>query len=115
MIYPGIFSIVVGVLMISQWTILLASKNVPELKTEPVRILFHIAGEYVTAGLLIFGGIGLLAGAKWGTPIYLFATGMLLYTVIVSPGYYAQKRVWAFVAMFALILILALVGLWSVL
>jgi len=33
---------------------------------------------------------------------------MLLYTLIVSPGYFAQKGQWAFVGMFAVILVLAL-------
>lgn len=37
--------------------------------------------------------------------------GMLFYTVIVSPGYYAEKGEWPFVGMFAVILILALASL----
>ncbi len=37
--------------------------------------------------------------------------GMLFYTVIVSPGYFAQQGVWALVAMFAVLLVLGLVGL----
>ncbi len=36
---------------------------------------------------------------------------MLLYTVIVSPGYFAQKREWPMVGMFAVLLALALVSL----
>ena len=35
----------------------------------------------------------------------------MLYTVIVSPGYFAQKREWPMVGVFALPLILALVSL----
>ena len=37
--------------------------------------------------------------------------GMLLYTVIVSPGYFAEKGQWAFVGMFAVIVLLALVSI----
>jgi hypothetical protein len=36
---------------------------------------------------------------------------MLLYTAIVSPGYFAQKGEWAMVVMFAVILILAALSL----
>jgi len=37
--------------------------------------------------------------------------GMLLYAVINSPGYFAEKRQWPMVGMFAVLLILALVSL----
>jgi hypothetical protein len=36
---------------------------------------------------------------------------MLLYTVIVSPGYFAEKGQSAFVGMFAVVLLLALVSI----
>ena len=108
-------AIVVGVGMIGQWRVSLAARRVPELKTEPVRIAFHLAGEFLTAIALIAGGAGLLAGAPWGRPAYLVSMGMLLYTVIVSPGYFAQRREWPMVGMFAVLLVLALVCLGLVL
>jgi len=37
--------------------------------------------------------------------------GMLLYAVINSSGYFAEKRKWPMVGMFAVLLILALVSL----
>ena len=83
----------------------------PELKTEPFRIAFHLAGEFLTAVALIAGGLGLLCGAPWGRPMYLVSLGMLLYTVIVSPGYFCQRREWPMVGMFAVLLVLALVSL----
>ena len=39
----------------------------------------------------------------------LVALGMLLYTVIVSPGYFAQRGEWPLVAMFGVLLLSALV------
>jgi hypothetical protein len=84
---------------------------VPELKTEPLRIRFHLAAEFATAIALLVGGIALLTGQTWGRWFYLLATGMLLYTVIVSPGYFAEKGQWAFVGMFAIVLLLALVSI----
>ena len=35
------------------------------------------------------------------------SAGMLLYTAIVSPGYFAQQGQWAFLIMFATVLALA--------
>jgi hypothetical protein len=37
--------------------------------------------------------------------------GMLLYTIIVSSGYFAQKRVWPIVIMFAALLVLTSLSL----
>jgi hypothetical protein len=97
--------------MIGQWTFSYLSKQIPELETEPIRIRFHLAAEFATAIALIVGGLGLLTEQVWGRQVYLIAMGMLLYTVIVSPGYFAQKGEWPMVGMFAVVLILALVGI----
>jgi hypothetical protein len=115
MTFASLYAILVGIAMIGQWSFALARRQVPELKTELFRIAFHLAGELLTAIALIAGGLGLLTGEPWGQPAYLVSTGMLLYTVIVSPGYFAQKRQWPVVGMFALLLILALVSLGLVL
>ena len=111
MTFASLYAILVGIGMIGQWSVSLATKRVPELKTEPLRIAFHLAGEFLTAIALIVGGLGLLTNTPWGRPIYLVAVGMLLYTVIVSPGYFAQKREWPMVVMFAVLFVLALVSL----
>lgn len=113
-VFSGIYAIVVGIGMIGQWSVSLLAKKVPELKTEPFRIAFHLAGEFLTALALIVSGIGLLTGTDWGPPTYLVSAGMLLYTVIVSPGYFVQRREWPMAAMFAVLLILTLISLPSV-
>lgn len=109
--FPAIFAIIVGVGMIGQWAVSYFSKQIPELKTEPIRIGFHLAAEFITALALIAGGLGLLGGWAWGVPVYLVATGMLLYTAIVSPGYFVQKGQWGWLVMFGAIILLALVSL----
>ena len=117
MTFPGVYAILVGLLMIGQWTFFLSTRQVPELKTERVRVLFHIADEFLTAAVLIVSGIGLLAQQSWASAIYPVATGMLFYTVIVSSGYFAQKRAWPIVGMFALLLILtaiSLIAFWQI-
>ena len=111
MSFPGWYGIVVGLLMFLQWGFFLFSGQVPELQSEPLRITFHLAAEFITAIGLLAGGIGLLRGRPWAVPVYLAAAGMLLYSVVVSPGYFAQQGQWAIVGMFALLLLLAL---WSI-
>ena len=109
--FPALYAIAVGLLIFGQWAFFLITRQVPELKTERVRVLFHIADEFVTAALLIVSGVGLLLQLSWATSVYLIAIGMLLYTIIVSAGYFAQKRVWPIVGMFAVLLLLTAISL----
>lgn len=74
-------------------------------------MLFHWAAEFITALALLAGGVGLLLGWTWGVGVYLISMGMLLYAVVNSSGYFAQKREWPMVGMFAVLLILALISL----
>jgi hypothetical protein len=118
MTFAAVFAIIVGFGMIGQWTMSFVTKQVPELKSEPYRIWFHIAGEMTTALLLIVAGIAALAGFSWTLPVYLISMGMLAYTVIVSPGYFAQKGQWIWVVIFAILLGLAVISsvtIWNVL
>lgn len=85
--------------------------QVPEMATKPAEIMLHLLAEFTTAILLIIGGIGLLKKMKIGYNLNLVALGMLLYTLIVSPGYYLQKGDWAFVGIFALLFIFTLIFL----
>jgi hypothetical protein len=111
MIFPSIFAIVVGIGMIGMWSVSYLTKKIPELETEPLRIKFHLAAEFATAIILLIAGIGLITGQAWAVSVYLIAMGMLLYTMIVSPGYFAQKGQWAYVGMFAVIFVLAVVSI----
>jgi len=104
----AIYSIIVGTSMLGMWTMFNSMDAIPELVTEPARILLHIAAEIATAVGLLVGGWGLLTHKRWGHQIYLLATGALVYTLIQSPGYFLQNGAIAFVAMFAVLLILAL-------
>jgi hypothetical protein len=113
--YSAWFAILVALLMIVQWTVSLAKRQVPELRTDPVKIAFHLVAELLTAIALLAGGFGLLTRSERGLKIYLLAMGMLFYTIIVSPGYFAQKRNWPMVAMFAMLFLLALISLAPVL
>lgn len=109
--FAAIFSIVVGVGMIAQWTMSYLARQIPELKTEPIRIGFHLAAEMITALGLIVSGIALLRSAGWAVSCYLVALGMLFYTAIVSPGYFAQQGKWGWLAMFGMIIIFGIISL----
>ncbi len=110
--FAGWYSIAVGGLMVGQWGFFLATGQVPEVRSEPVRLAFHLAAEGATAAALIAAGIALLRRASWGRTGALVALGMLAYTTIVSPGYFAQQGAWPLVIMFAVLLGLALFSAW---
>ena len=99
------YGISVGTLIILQWVFFLATNAVPEFQATPWAIGFHIAAELLLAiALLISGGAALLA-KPWAEKVLLAAIGMAIYSEINSPGYFAQLGQWAFVAMFAVLLL----------
>jgi len=103
--FPAWYGILVGFLMIAHWTFSIIAGRVPEFQTAPWEIAFHLAAEMTTALMLIVGGISTLKAIVWGKQILLVGLGMVIYSEIVSPGYYAQLGGWAFVGMFAILLI----------
>jgi len=104
------YGILVGFLMIAQWTFSITSGGVPEFQTAPWAITFHLAAELSTALMLIVGGIATLKSIIWAKPILLVGLGMVIYSEIASPGYYAQLGQWSFVLMFAIVLFGAVVS-----
>jgi len=108
--FSAVFAILVGLGMIGQWGVSFFSHQIPELETEPVRIGFHLAAEMATAIGLIVAGVGLWLVSSWAETVYLIASGMLFYTAIVSPGYFAQKGRWGWLGMFMLVLGLGIIG-----
>jgi len=77
--------------MIGQWIMFYIKDQIPELETEPLRIKFHLGAELITAAALILGGAAMITNKVWGKDALLPALGMLLYTLMVSSGYFAQK------------------------
>ncbi len=103
--FPILFAFVVGLGMIGQWGASALRGQIPELKTEPIRIAFHLAAEFSTAIALLAGGLGLLFETSWAADLYLVASGMLLYTAIVSPGYFVQQGQKWWLAVFGVLLV----------
>ncbi len=104
--FAGWYSIIVGILMLVQWIFFLLTGQVPEVQSAPVALGFHLVAEAVTAVVLIIAGIRLLRQMTGGHRMDLIALGMLTYTIIVSPGYFAQQGTWPLVVMFGVLLIL---------
>jgi hypothetical protein len=99
--FAGIFALALGLLMIGQWAANLATNGIPELATAPLSIGFHLAAEILTALALILSGLAILKNKAWGRTLFLVAGGMAIYSIINSPGYFAQKGQWPMVALFA--------------
>ncbi len=111
--FAAIYSIVVGILMLCQWIFFLAAGQVPEVKTAPIALGFHLAAEAATALALVIAGLALLRRLSWGRAAGFTALGMLFYTVIVSPGYFAQQGAWPLVVMFGVLLALGAYSLYQ--
>ena len=108
--FPAWYGIVVGFGMIVQWILSIVAGQVPEFQTEPWRIALHLAAEFATALILIVSGIATLKTISWGRTILLLGLGMVIYSEIVSPGYFAQLGQWPMVCMFAVILTGAMIS-----
>jgi len=113
--FPAWYAIIVGFIMIAQWIFFLATGAVPEMQTEPWRIALHLAAEFITALMLIASGVATLKSAAWGKKVLLVGLGMVIYSEIVSPGYFAQLGQWTLVAMFAILLFGAVFGVMKLL
>jgi hypothetical protein len=109
--FAGLYGLLVGIMMFAQWLFFLITGQVPELHTEPYRIALHLAAEFITALGISVSAIGLIMQTTWGAKAYLLFSGMLVYSMVASPGYFAQQGQWALVGMFAVLLALAMVSL----
>ena len=109
--FPAWYAILVGVLMIAQWAVSILAGGVPEFQTAPWEIAFHLAAEMSTAVILMLGGIAALKAMSWATPLLLVGLGMVIYSEIVSPGYFAQLGQWPLVVMFGILFIGAVIAI----
>lgn len=105
----ALYSITIGITMMGMWFSLIMTNQVQEMKTESIRITYHLIGEFLTAIFLVIGGFGLFTNRGWGLHVFLISMGMLLYTVIVSAGYYWQKEDTIMFGMFTIFQILTFI------
>ncbi len=113
MVFVGWFALVVGVGIIGLWTLLLATRQVPEVAGGDPAIWFHLAAEYLLGITLVVSGSLILAVGYEPVPSLLMAAalGGTVYSAINSAGYYARTRTWGVVGAFALVMALATAAL----
>lgn len=104
----SIYAIIIGIAMMCMWVGFLITNQIPEINNAPLEITYHLLAEFLTAILLLIGGFGLFAKKAWGFHLYLISMGMLLYTVIVSAGYYANLGDMIMVGMFTVFQVLTI-------
>ncbi len=81
-IISGIYAIIVGIGIIGLWTMLYLTKKIPEIKTEPVAIGFHITAEITMGILSLLSGMFLLTNLLWAGYLFILAMGLVIYAVI---------------------------------
>lgn len=96
----AIYSILMGLSIISLWSMLFITQQIPELETELFDISFHIFSELLLAITLIIGGINLLRDTKKSEMVFFLSMGLLVYSVINAAGYYGQQANWGMFGMF---------------
>ena len=67
----AIYSILVGMSIISLWSMLFITRQIPELETESFRIILHIFSELLLAITLIIVGVELLRYTKRANKVSL--------------------------------------------
>ena len=110
----AVYSVLIGVFMIGFWVFALTKNLVPP-EEKPWSITFHLFAEFTTAILLIISGVGLWLASEWARTLSPLALGLLLYIVIYSPGYYAQKNNWPMAATFIVLIILTVAAIFALL
>ena len=102
----AVFQIILGAGIIGIWVMLFLSGRIPEIQTEPLRIAMHIAAEFTTGCLLLISGIYSLIKSAQHRVLFNLSFGALIYTLIVSPGYYADRGEWPVFAVFMIMLVI---------
>jgi hypothetical protein len=107
----SIYSILVAISVFGFWLILFFRKKLfdPASNRSRLELEYHILAELLTAGVLIAGALGTILSISWGDSILVLGLGMLLYTVVNSPGYYASRGDKPMVTMFLILAILTVI------
>ncbi|HSG79774.1 MAG TPA: hypothetical protein VLD62_09360 [Acidimicrobiia bacterium] len=97
------YGIGVGALMGAWWAIDLSGGALDRPDRSRTEMELHLAAEFLTALALVVSGITLLAVGDSAAPFVAAALGMLLYTLIVSPGYFMARHRYAPATLFAVL------------
>ena len=90
--FSGVFAIIAGICIPALWIYILAAGIIPRIHSEPTAVGFLLTSEFVTAILLLTGGIGLLLKQAWSQRVWYLSMGMLLYAVLMATGEFLQMN-----------------------
>jgi hypothetical protein len=105
----GCFCMLVGGLIAVWWAAEIRHGALSRPDRSRAEIGLHLTGELATAALLLLGGGWLLLADR--TDLALVSLGMLLYTVLVSPGYFLNRRELPPVVMFGVLALTTLAAI----
>ncbi len=88
----ALYSILVGISIIGIWLMLYFSFSIPEIASEPRRIIMHIIAEITTGITLIIGGYGLWKNTKWGDKLFFYFSGNVNLYFISELGVLCPKQ-----------------------
>ena len=98
------YCIAVALFMVGLWGLAIRGGALSRPDRSRGEIALHLTAELATAVILAVGGAALArGGTRW---LALVGLGMLLYTVIQSPGYFVARKEWPPVVMFAVLAVL---------
>ena len=101
----GIYSLVIGVAVITMWLIIMRGSSLAEGKIE---LSFHLASEFLMATFCIVSGILVLRRKHPGRLLNMAALGMMIYSVLNAAGYYGDRGETAAMIMFIVLAALTL-------
>ena len=109
----GILLLLIGLGMIGFWVLHISKggllQGIRTLESGGY-IAFHITAEFITAILLVLGGLALTLSIKCGAPVALFASGMLAYTGMNSLAWREVKNKPLLSVMFVVPLVIAIIS-----
>lgn len=89
----GVFCAVAGVSILGFWIVVLGTRKLRQLldlSADAAR--GHVAAEFVTAALLLAGGVAVIAKphAHWASVLAALGLGTMVYALTTSPSLYAK-------------------------
>ena len=97
------YSIIVGIAVISMWTIILLKQEIAEGKIE---MSYHLFSEFLMAVLCVISGILLLFNNKKAKLLNILGLGMVIYSVLNAAGYYGERENVPMLVMFTVLFLL---------
>ncbi|GAA0553465.1 hypothetical protein FHS83_001619 [Rhizomicrobium palustre] len=97
----SVYSVTMGLAMGVFWSVLWAMSLLPDMSAKPMELVTTLTAQFTTALLLIVSGIGMWFSGRWALRLNMFASGMLVYSLIQQPGYYLERHAMTFVVLFA--------------